>query len=180
MLEMGFSPHPRPITAILTPVRGADMQMVNTSDYLTLATERGHAAIIRLAVKAGVDVNFRSVDKYKCTLLHTAVDFADATAAAVNALLDLGADVNAVYTYRYPRTLAGNGTSYPNGRDEKRTALDRAIKGDRFTGAPYYALIARLRGLGGKTAADLPASAAAPEEEEEEGEEGEGASDEEE
>ena len=92
MLEMGFSPHPRPITAALSTVTGADMHLVNNSDYLTIATERGHAAIIRLAVGAGVDVNFRSVDKHKCTLLHTAVSFADASAASANALLDLGAD----------------------------------------------------------------------------------------
>ena len=62
-----------------------------------VAAERGHTDVVRLALDAGVDVEFRDADHFKKTPLHNAVYFGREECARL--LIARGADVNAVFSW---------------------------------------------------------------------------------
>ena len=164
LLSAGASPAPR---AMFTNLVDGEHQA--TIHYLSLAAERNHVGVLRLAIAAGVDVNLRGLDAHKKTLLHDAVYFGG-NDAAVALIEELGADVNALYRAR--RLYVGKkvtvglevkteGVAIESefgenvGLWEDRTALDLVLAEPDVMRRTTPAVIAALRAKGAKRAAEL-------------------------
>lgn len=149
----------------------APMRMVvNVSlTYADFAAERGHAAVLRLALAAGLNPNHRS--PVKIPLLFTATYYQSrGQLETVALLLDAGADVNAMYRLVMPMTgavghystvvMKEDGQAYDICVETRFlvadfTALDSALGKYSRSSVIHPQLVSLLRLRGAKTGVEL-------------------------
>jgi len=181
LLAAGADLAPRPVGSLASNYGdaaaadgGAWSETIATVHWLQLAVERGHAAVLRLALDAGLGVETRDADLFKKTPLHNAVFYGREECARL--LVERGADVNACFSWtrvleadesgissrevsvaraRQPGASAGDAGAGEFMWRHDRSVLDCALKGD--VGRPPLSadFLSLLRARGAKAAEDM-------------------------